>query len=374
MRKRIGIEAQRIFRKNKHGMDYVILEEIRQLQKMQLDCDIYVFVSPGDDRCLEDSGNVHIVEVKCPTYPLWEQYALPRAAKRLKVDLLHCTSNTAPMFTDIPLVLTLHDIIFLEPRDKANKSLYQNLGWYYRRFVVPRILSKCKRIITVSNFEYNNIQEKLHIGNRLRMIYNSCNERFRPLDNVDKVCNKYISETGYFFFLGNTDPKKNTLRTLQAYSHYLDNSEIKRPLLLADFTKDDLTKLAVDNHIENIIEKTVCPGYIENTDLPYIYNGCFAFVYTSLRESFGIPLLEAMSSGVPVITSNTSSMPEIASDAALFISPNKVDEISEAMLRLEKDEALYKDLKEKGLERASHFSWRKSTEKLLEIYHEVLSE
>jgi len=144
--------------------------------------------------------------------------------------------------------------------------------------------------------------------------------------------------------------------------------------LLADFTKDDLTKLAVDNHIENIIEKTVCPGYIENTDLPYIYNGCFAFVYTSLRESFGIPLLEAMSSGVPVITSNTSSMPEIASDAALFISPNKVDEISEAMLRLEKDEALYKDLKEKGLERASHFSWRKSTEKLLEIYHEVLSE
>jgi len=112
-------------------MDYVILEEIRQLQKMQLDCDIYVFVSPGDDRCLEDSENVHIVEVKCPTYPLWEQYALPRATKRLKVDLLHCTSNTAPMFTDIPLVLTLHDIIFLEPRDKANKSLYQNLGWYY---------------------------------------------------------------------------------------------------------------------------------------------------------------------------------------------------------------------------------------------------
>ena len=82
---KIGIEAQRIFRKNKHGMDYVVLQEIRQLQQMDSDNEYYVFVKPGPDRCVEDSSNVHVVEIDTPTYPLWEQWALPRAARRAGV-------------------------------------------------------------------------------------------------------------------------------------------------------------------------------------------------------------------------------------------------------------------------------------------------
>ena len=139
---KIGIEAQRIFRKNKHGMDYVVLQEILQLQQMDTTNEYFIFVKPGEDRCVESSANVHVIELHCPSYPLWEQWALPRAAKRYGVQLLHCTSNTAPIWCDIPLVLTLHDIIFLEPRDKQNKSLYQNMGWLYRRLDVPRILDK----------------------------------------------------------------------------------------------------------------------------------------------------------------------------------------------------------------------------------------
>ena len=79
--------------------------------------------------------------------------ALPRAVHRYGIQLLHCTSNTAPLWSPVPLVLTLHDIIFLEPRDKQNHSIYQNLGWLYRRLDVPRIFDKWRRIITVSNFE-----------------------------------------------------------------------------------------------------------------------------------------------------------------------------------------------------------------------------
>ena len=128
---RIGIEAQRIFRKNKHGMDYVVLQEIKELQRMDTGDEYFVFVKPGEDHCIESSKNVHLVEVNCPSYPLWEQWALPRAAKKYQVDLLHCTSNTAPIWCNIPLVLTLHDIIFLEPRDKQNKSLYQMSAYHY---------------------------------------------------------------------------------------------------------------------------------------------------------------------------------------------------------------------------------------------------
>lgn len=372
---KIGIEAQRIFRPNKHGMDYVVLEEIKELQHLDTENEYYVFVKPGEDRCVESSQNVHIIELKSPSYPLWEQWALPRAAKRYGVDILHCTSNTAPIRCDLPLVLTLHDIIFLEPRDKQNHSLYQNMGWFYRRMIVPRILDKCRRIITVSNFEMNNIMSKLQIPRqRMTMIYNGYNTWFRPTDDNAEVYRKYIPEEGYFFFLGNTDPKKNTERTLVAYARYLEQSHTKRKLLMADLDPDYLNGIIERNHIGNIRDNIVMPGYIVNCDLPYIYHHAFAFLYTSLRESFGIPLLEAMACGTPVITSNTSSMPEIGGSDAILINPEHSDEITAMMLRLEADQDFYEHQKQIGLQRAKLFSWHQTAQQLLKLYQEVYQE
>ena len=372
---RIGIEAQRIFRKNKHGMDFVVLQEIKELQKMDTPHEYFVFVKPGVDRCIESSEHVHIIEVNCPSYPLWEQWALPRAARKAGVDILHCTSNTAPIWCNIPLVLTLHDIIFLEPRDKKNKSLYQNLGYFYRRWNVPRILKKCRRIITVSDFELGNIKKKLQLpDSQLKMIYNGYNEWFRPIESNKQQYRKYIADAGYFFFLGNTDPKKNTERTLVAYAKYLEQSEVKRPLLMADLDQEYLNGIIERNGIEAIRNHIVIPGYIINSDLPYIYNNAFAFLYTSLRESFGIPLLEAMACGTPVITSNTSSMPEIAGHDAILINPESSDEIALKMLQLERDTDFYQRQMAVGLERAKLFSWRKTTENLLRLYEEVYKE
>ena len=369
---RIGIEAQRIFRKNKHGMDYVVLQEIKELQMMDTKNEYFVFVAPGEDRCLEDSKNVHIIEIGGNFYPLWEQFTLPRAAKELDLDILHCTSNTAPIKCKIPLILTLHDIIFLEPRDKNNKSLYQNMGWLYRRLVVPKILKKCKKIITVSNFEKQNIITKLGIPEeRMAMIYNGYNEWFRPSQDIHYTYQKYIDNPGYFFFLGNTDPKKNTERTLIAYSKYLEESDVKRKLLMADLDHDYLDGIIERNHIENIRKNVVMPGYIVNQDLPDIYNSAFAFLYTSLRESFGIPLLEAMACGTPVITSNTSSMPEIGGPNAILINPENPEEIAEMMLKLENEDIFYRKQEQVGLERAKLFSWRHTAEQLLEVYDHV---
>jgi glycosyltransferase involved in cell wall biosynthesis len=369
---RIGIEAQRIFRKNKHGMDYVVLEEIKELQKSDTRNEYFVFVAPGEDHCLQDSKNVHIIQIGNNFYPLWEQFSLPRAVNQLNLDMLHCTSNTAPIRCKIPLILTLHDIIFLEPRDKSNKSFYQDMGWRYRRFVVPRILKKCKRIITVSDFEFNNIITKLQIPEeKMVMIYNGYNQWFRPVEDTELIYQQYIKEPGYFFFLGNTDPKKNTERTLIAYSKYLEQSDVKRKLLMADLDKGYLEEIINRNNIGNIRDHIVIPGYIKNADLPYIYNNAFAFLYTSLRESFGIPLLEAMACGTPVITSNTSSMPEIGGPEVIMVNPQNVQEITEKMLLLEKDEALYQKQKEIGIIRAQQFSWKYTAEQLLTVYEDV---
>ena len=372
---RIGIEAQRIFRKNKHGMDYVVLQEIKELQKMNTRHEYFVFVAPDEDHCLQDSPNIHVIEIGDDLYPKWEQWALPKAVKDYKIDLLHCTSNTAPLFCKVPLILTLHDIIFLEPRDRMNKSFYQNMGWLYRKMIVPRILKKCRRIITVSNFEKQNIVNKLNIpSEKIQMIYNGYTDWFRPEQDIELVYRKYIDAPKYFFFLGNTDPKKNTERTLVAYSKYLEKSDIKRKLLMADLDEEYLNDIILRNEIENIKEKIVIPGYISNRDLPFIYNNAFAFLYPSLRESFGIPLLEAMACGTPVITSNTSSMPEIGGPDAILINPENPDEITDMMLKLERDPAFYAKQRNVGLQRATLFSWRQTAEQLLKLYEEVLNE
>lgn len=369
---KIAIEAQRIFRSNKHGMDFVALETIRELQKMDHENEYYIFVSPGEDRCLQPSENVHIIELKCPTYPLWEQVALPRAVARIKPDLLHCTSNTAPVRCPVPLVLTLHDIIFLEKRQSASKSLYQEMGWHYRRMVVPRILPACRKIITVSGFECRRIREALQLPEeRITAVYNGYNPRFAPQTPQTEIIRKYLDADNYLFFLGNTDPKKNTPGVLKAYQLYLEQSEQKLPLLIADLKEPFIDTILKEQHIEEIKSHLYFPGYIPNTDLPALYNGAFAFLYPSLRESFGIPMLEAMACGTPVIAGNTSAMPEIAGKGSLLVDPLRAEEIAGALLRLEKDPALYDAQRAYGLERVKQFSWRKSAEALLNIYRSI---
>lgn len=371
---RIAIEAQRIFRPNKHGMDFVALETIRVLQQIDKENEYFIFVSPGEDRCLTESANVHIIELKCPTYVLWEQVALPRAVAKVKADLLHCTSNTAPIWCKVPLVLTLHDIIFLQPREGKSASLYQNLGWYYRRLVVPRILAKCRKIITVSNYERNNIINILGLpAEQLVAVYNGFGSHFKPLEDASVVTGKYLPEADYMFFLGNTDPKKNTLRILKAYALYADSCTNPLPLLIADL-KEEVIDEALDrqgiSHIKPLLRY---PGYIPNKDLPYIYSGASIFLYASLRESFGIPLLESMACGTPVITSNITAMPEIAGEGSILIDPYNEQAIADALIKLVSDPVFYQGQVAYGLERVKQFSWESTARATLQLYKSVLN-
>lgn len=369
---RIAIEAQRIFRKNKHGMDFVALESIRELQQIDKINEYFILVSPGEDKCLDETSNFHIVEIRVPSYPLWEQIGLPQTLKKIKPDLLHCTSNTAPLFCHVPLILTLHDVIFMEKRHGTSTSLYQRMGWHYRRWNVPRVLKKCKRIITVSHFEAKRICQTMNLAeNSVTPVYNGFSEHFHPLDNYGETIAKYCPDNDYFFFLGNTDPKKNTLRTLKAYAHYLTQSSNPCPFLIADLSEKDIDSYLKEGGIEYIKPYLRFPGYIANTDLPAIYNGARAFIYTSLRESFGIPLLEAMSCGTPVITSNTSAIPEIAGDGAILVDPTDEIAIAHEMIRLEEDEGLRQQQIERGKERAKLFSWKQTAERLLQIYQSI---
>lgn len=369
---KIAIEAQRIFRRNKHGMDFVALETIRCLQRLDTRNEYFIFVAEGEDRCLEESPNMHIVTLRCPSYPLWEQWALPRAAAGVGADLLHCTSNTAPVSCSLPLVVTLHDIIFLERQTARNKSLYQQFGRIYRRLVVPRILPRCRKIVTVSQFECDRIRTALGIDpERITAIHNGYSPQFRPMETTADVTRKYLPDERYLLFLGNTDPKKNTAGTLRGYAEYVRNTTSPLPLLIADLDEKFLDSILSEHNLESIRPLLRRAGYIPNTDLPALYNGAAAFLYTSLRESFGIPILEAMACGTPVVTSCTSAIPEIAGEGALLVDPTDPSAIGGALLRLENDAAFRTEQRAYGLERVAKFSWEETARKLLELYESL---
>jgi glycosyltransferase involved in cell wall biosynthesis len=374
----IAIEGQRIFRKKKHGMDFVALETIREIQKIDKTNQYYVIVAPGEDKCLEETENFKIVEINSfGGYFGWEQIALAKEIKKIKPDILHCTSNTAPLFGSPKLIITLHDIIFLEKLTSKNKSIYQKLGRIYRRFVVPRIIPKAKKIITVSEFERDRIKDFLKLdSNKIISIYNGYSKHFQIKNNPKEVFRKYINTDNYLFFLGNTDPKKNTERTILAYADYISRAENGKiySLLIADLKEEYVDTILERNNIQHIKQYLVCPDYIPNVDLPYIYSGARAFLYTSLRESFGIPILESMACGCPIITSNTSAIPEIAGKGAILINPLNIEEISTMIERLIGDENFRAKQINYGLERVKLFSWANTARELINVYHQVFND
>ena len=272
---KIAIEAQRIFRSNKHGMDFCCARNHPA-----------VAATRPRERVLHprEPGRRPLPQRECE-FP-YRRDQLPhlsalgagrtaaRRAQKSAPDLLHCTSNTAPVRCSAPLVLTLHDIIFLEKRAAQNRSMYQNLGWHYRRLVVPRILPHCRKVITVSRFEQQRIQQALQLPEEvLTTIHNGVSPHFRPVADPGAVTRKYLPEDRFLFFLGNTDPKKNTPRTLRGYARYRELSQHPLPLLVADLKPEAADALLREHGIEGIRPALRLPGYIPNTDLPAIYSG-----------------------------------------------------------------------------------------------------
>ncbi len=373
---KIGIEAQRIFRRHKHGMDFVALEMIRHLQQIDHINQYVIFTNKGEDICLRETDNFKIVSFKA-SYPVWEQLKLPEMCRRYGVELLHCTSNTAPVKTGIPLIITLHDIIYFEknPFFTRGYTSYQRFGNMYRRLVVRRILRKASQIITVSQFEKNRISQQLDFdASKIKVIYNGVGRHFVKGEyRKDEVRKKYNLPDSYFLFLGNTDPKKNTRNTVLAFARYAEQHNKDACLVVADLPPEKVKEYLQEANLQETFTNFYFTGYIYNRDLPTVIHLADIFLYPSKRESFGLPLLEAMASRTPVITSNTSSMPEIAAGAALLVEPLDINNICEAMNTLYNDRSLQSDLVNKGLERVKDFNWKTVAESVLEVYREVLS-
>jgi glycosyltransferase involved in cell wall biosynthesis len=371
-RLKIGIEVQRIFRSKKHGMEVVALEIIRELQKIDLHNEYIIYARTDTDTgCLQQTDNFTIKSLPAKSYFTWEQIVLPEEVKKDKLDFLHSTCNTSALFLDIPLILTLHDIIYLEKLDFKGTP-YQNFGNIYRRIVVPKVVRKSANVITVSNYEKNVILNKFPIPDeRVNVIYNGVSSNFNVLYSQQSL-NEFQQEHNlpkqFILFLGNTAPKKNTSNVLKAYLAYIIEADNGLPLVILDYQRDLVVNFLRKEGKLEYIDSFIFPGYIPSGKMPLLYNSSTLFLYPSLRESFGLPIIEAMACGVPVITSNTSCMPEIAEDAALLVDPLSYINLKDMVVLLLSDTALQQDLIQKGLARAKAFTWKAAAQKLLSIY------
>ncbi|GAB2536936.1 glycosyltransferase family 4 protein [Spirosoma aerophilum] len=373
---RIGIEAQRLLKPHKHGMDIVAMETIRALATSEQH-EFVVFVKPDTDRDgLPVSPNLEFVELSGRPYPIWEQYVLPQAVKKYGLDILHCTANTAPLRCAAPLVLTLHDIIFLESQPMLHGSWYQRFGNQYRRWNVPQIVSKCDRIITVSDFERHRIVDHFKLDpDRVTTIWNAVSSQFRIIDDnsqIESIRAEYNLPEEFIFFLGNTDVKKNVRGVLKALMLLKVQGELSLPVVISNLSAAALEVMLTEINGQLIADDIILCGYVPNLILPLIYNAATVFLCPSLRESFGLPILEAMACGTPVITSNTSAMPEVAGNAALLVDPTSAEDMALQLSNMLQDPMLRAELRVKGLERAALFSWQSATGKLLDVYSDVL--
>lgn len=372
---RIGIEVQRLFRKKKHGMEVVALELIRELQQIDTNNEYIIYVREDVDKCVVETANFKIRELPAKSYFTWEQITLPAAVKEDNLDFLHSTCNTSALRLSVPLILTLHDVIYLEKTDFKGTA-YQNFGNIYRKLVVPRVVKMSKLIITVSNFERGVILNRLNLSEQaVKVIYNAVSSKFTTAFDfalLEKFRISYSLPISFILFLGNTAPKKNTVNVVKAYVDYKRQTPDGLPLVILDYDKSLVYELLNKLNAADLAQSFLFPGYIPSEEMPLLYNNCTLFLYPSLRESFGLPILEAMACGVPVITSRTSSMPEVADDAALFVDPFNPEDITDKMVNLLSDPNLMLQMRERGLKRAAQFTWRSVAEQILSVYNTLL--
>ena len=291
--------------------------------------------------------------------------------KRKQLGLIHDPTGVMPLFlTGSRRVATIHDVIpyiYPETSTKLDKLIYH--------YWLPLAVRRLDAIITDSQQSKRDIIFYLRVKEeKVFVIPCAANARYRPLTTreIQSALARYDINFPYILYVGSLESRKNLPRLLEAYARARQNVPQWKLVIVGarkwKFTPifETVQRLGLEPHVH-------FTGYVEEEDLPAVYNGADLFVFPSLYEGFGLPVLEAMASGTPVITSNCSSLPEVAGDAAILIDPYDVDAIAEAMQQVLLNPSLAASLRVKGLAHAKKFSWERTAQETIAVYERVLA-
>lgn len=308
------------------------------------------------------------------SYPgqIWEQLFLPKELKQEDFDLYFSSYFVTPILTSLPKVVTIYDTIPLIKQFSliCPKSLRKFHFW------TSYSAKSASCVMTISRHSKEDIIRSFRVEEeKVRVAYLAASPIFKiekDKNLLSRVSQKYNLCHDFILFVGYIDPRKNLANVITAYNNLIKRHRLDYDLIIVG----QMGGMAEDVFIQvrelGLEKKVRFLGYVPDEELVYIYNLASLFVWPSLYEGFGLPILEAMVCGLPVITSNTTSLPEVAGDAAVLIDPYKVKELEEAMYRALTDGSLRKEMREKGLRQAGKFTWEKTASQTLDVFREVI--
>ncbi|MCI8577023.1 MAG: glycosyltransferase family 4 protein [Lachnospiraceae bacterium] len=301
-------------------------------------------------------------------YFQWEQFAIPRAVAKFGIHVLWCPYNTAPLHVNCKTLVTIHDAIFFENPISYAKTIYKKLGILYRKVVVPVAADHAMKITTVSNYAKVNILKYLpNVKDKIEIVYNGVD--FETMDCTENHSPNNSFKKEFILGFGSLESRKNTLGLIKAYEMLPKEISKRHPLVLFGFQgyRGTLEEKYILEHKLNVI----LLEYVSEAEKVWLYQNCLMFVFPSLDEGFGIPVLEAFAAGVPVITSCTSSLPEVVGDAAWLVTPDDYETIKNTMLEVLNNQPLVDARKELGYQQIKRFSWNDTANKIWNIVLEV---
>lgn len=368
----IGIDASRATIARRTGTETYSLYLIRALLRTGSGnrFRLYTNAAPADG--LFGGAGQSRYEVRAIPFPrLWTHARLSAEMLARPPDVLFVPAHVLPLFHPRCSVVTVHDLGYLSYPEAHRPADRRYLDWSTRWNA-----QHAAAVLADSAATKADLMRAYGIdGRKVHVVYLGRDEALAPVRDAARLAaarERYGIAGRYLLYVGTLQPRKNLARVLDAFSRIAGQPGAAGvQLVLAGkrgWLYDDL--FAQVKRL-GLAERVFFPGYIPDEDLPALQSGALAFVFPSLYEGFGIPVLEAGACGVPVITSNTSSLPEVAGDAALLVDPHDIDAIAAAMLRLVEDDALRAELARRGLENVKRFSWEKCAQETLAVLEEA---
>lgn len=288
---------------------------------------------------------------------VWEQLTLPRALKQYDLDLFHAPAGQPPLRSTVPLVTTIHD---LSPVTHPEWFSHQYATLY--RLLTPLAVRFSAHLLAVSVFTKQEIERTYpNARGKTTAVHNGVTPPATDGTPVERVSNEH-----FLLFVGAANQRKNLSTVLRAFRQYRSQATDPASLVLVGPDRGIFS--------ENSFKRTagIEPlGYVPDEQLDWLYRHAAAFVFPSLYEGFGLPILEAMSVGTPVITSNQGALAEVAGEAASLVDPSRTTDLRDAIERILTDQSYRAQLATAGRERAASFSWQRTAEQTLEVYHTV---
>jgi glycosyltransferase involved in cell wall biosynthesis len=366
----IAIDARKV---RDFGIGTYVRNLVRAMAQLESDNRYLLLVGAHGAEALADlPPSFELVSERSRVYSLQELFALSWRLWRLDLDLYHATHYVLPLVLPCKAVVTIHDIIHL----LYPEFLPSRLAFFYAQRMIRSSLERSARVISVSQNTRSDLLRLFEVdGRKIEVVYNGVEATFHrrlPPDELSAWQQRLGLRQPYLLFVGNPKPHKNLDNVIQAFAKAQAIHPFEGEMVCVGGQPEADLRTRQRAESLGVADRVRLLGQVADEALPAIYQGATLFLYPTLYEGFGLPVVEAMASGVPVITSNTSALREIGEGSAQLVNPLDVEALARAIAHSMADPEHRSSLAELGRRRAREFTWERAARRTLAIYKSVI--